>query len=93
MAQLPDVSDLLRSVRKAQIIRDRYEAAERVAADAIAGVVERYKRAGVTDAECDHPLYCHRSADSVNVCCYCQQPMEGRTGGNVDSRPLTGLTP
>ncbi len=93
MAQLPDVSDLLRRVRKAQIIQDRYEAAEAGARDAIAEVVERYKRAGVTDDECDHPLYCHRSGDSVNVCCYCQQPMEERSGGRLDPTSLTGLAP
>ena len=93
MAELPDVSDLLQSVRKAQIIKDRCEAAELAARDAIAEVVERYKRAGVPDDECDHPLYCHRSGDSVNVCCYCQQPMEGRTGGAFDPTSLTGLTP
>jgi hypothetical protein len=93
MAELPDVSDLLQSVRKAQIIKDRCEAAELAARDAIAEVVERYKRAGVPDDECDHPLYCHRSGDSVNLSSYSQQPKEGRTRGAVDPTSHTRQTP
>ena len=76
MAELPDVSDLLRRIEEARSLKEKFEAAEKLAEEARALIIERYEKAGVTHDECDHPLYSHRRGDSANVCCYCQRYYE-----------------
>ena len=73
VANKPDVSDLLDTIQRAQVLGEQQRAAEEAAKQAMAELITRYERAGVPVDECDHPLYTHRSADSINACCYCQQ--------------------
>ncbi len=81
--QPPDVADLLQTIDAARVLEAQCRAADRRAREAMARLIERYEDAGVTAESCDHPLYCHRSEDSTNVCCYCQRPLEA---GQVSPR-------
>jgi len=76
MGDPPDVSDLLETIDEARALDAQCRAADRRARQAMARLIERYSSAGVTAESCDHPIYCHRSADSANVCCYCQRALE-----------------
>jgi hypothetical protein len=76
MGHPPDVSDLLQTIDEARVLEAQFRAADRRAVQAMARLIERYESAGVTAESCDHPLYCHRCEDSMNVCCFCQRPLD-----------------
>jgi hypothetical protein len=69
----PDISDLLQIIERARVLREQHLAAEAAAKRAMGELIKRYEAAGITYDECNHPVYAHRSADSINACCYCQK--------------------
>ena len=76
VTRIPDVSDLLETIDKARALREQHQAAEEAAKRAMAQLIRRYELAGITHEQCNHPVYAHRSADSINACCYCQRRLD-----------------